>query len=263
MLLTMETLIQFRNPARKLLRGMIHRPPMRAGRRGMPGAVFLHGFTGDRMESHWMFVKCARTLARAGLASLRFDFYGSGESEGDFSEVSLQSEIADALAAVDFFRRQQGINPRRVALVGLSLGGAIGAFIAHRARVQALVMWSAPAHLAELAALATQAARAIPGPDHLVDYNGHKVSMHVLQGIDKVDPLRQIALFRQPTLLIHPEKDDYIPKSHASHYLDAAGAAVKELLVIPGADHTFSSVAWEQEVIGRTVEWLATYLAKP
>jgi pimeloyl-ACP methyl ester carboxylesterase len=256
----METLVQFRNSSRKLLRGMIHRPPGRAGRRGVPGVVFLHGFTGDRMESHWIFVKCSRALAREGIASLRFDFYGSGESEGEFAEVTLQSEMSDALAAVEFFRRQRGINPRRTGLVGMSLGGAVAALVAQRARVQALVMWSAPAHLAELAALATRSAQAIPGREHRVDYNGHEISTSVLKGIEKVDPLRQIAQFRQPTLLIHPEKDDYIPRSHASHYLETAGAAIKELMVIPGADHTFSSVAWEHEAIERTVEWLRTYL---
>lgn len=257
----METLVQFRNPSRKILRGMIHRPPERAGRRGVPGVVFLHGFTGDRMESHWIFVKCSRALARAGMASLRFDFFGSGESEGSFSEVTLQSEIADAIAAVDFFRRQRGVSPRQLGLVGLSLGGTVAAIIAYRARVQALVMWSAPAHLAELATMATQAAKLIPGRNGVFDYNAHEVSADVLKGIEKVDPLKQIASFRQPTLLIHPEKDEYVPLVHADHYLQAAGAATKQELVIPGADHTFSSVAWERETIDRTVDWLRTYLS--
>ena len=71
---------------------MIHRPERARARRGGPGVVLFHGFTGDRMESHWLFVKCSRALARAGIASLRFDFYGSGESEGEFSEVTLQGE---------------------------------------------------------------------------------------------------------------------------------------------------------------------------
>lgn len=212
------------------------------------------------MESHWMFVKCSRTLAQAGIASLRFDFYGSGESEGDFAEMNLQSEVADAIAAVEFFRRQRGIDPRSVGLLGMSLGGAIAALMASRARVQALVMWSAPAHLAELAALAAHAAHPIPGRENLVDYNGYQISIDALKGIDKLDPLRQIASFRQPTLLIHPEKDLYVPKAHADRYLEAAGAVIKQALVIPDADHTFSSVAWEQEVINCTVDWFKAYL---
>jgi alpha/beta superfamily hydrolase len=213
------------------------------------------------MESHWIFVKCSRALARAGIASLRFDFYGSGESEGEFLEMTLQSEVADALAAVDFLRRQRGINRRRIGLVGLSLGGAIAALIGQRARVQALIMWSAPAHLAEIATRARTSTRAIPGCANAIDYNGHQISAEMLGQIGNVDPLRQIAAFRQPTLLIHPEKDEYVPKAHADHYLARAGAAIKDVVVIPDADHTFSSVVWEREVIDRTVTWLTTYLA--
>src|SRR5215831_11612603 len=97
---------------------MVHRPAVttQSRRCGMPGVVFFHGFTGDRMESHWIFVKCARALARHGIASLRFDFYGSGESDGEFSEVTLPGEVSDAETAVSFFRGQRGIAPDALGL---------------------------------------------------------------------------------------------------------------------------------------------------
>src|SRR5207248_8810535 len=139
----MESFVEFPNRAGRRLRGMIHRPLEARSRRGTPAVIFLHGLTGDRMESHWIFVKCARALAKAGIASLRFDFYGSGESEGEFREVTLQGEIADARVAIEFFRRQKGINPERIGLLGLSLGGAIAASVAGPGRVAALVLWSA------------------------------------------------------------------------------------------------------------------------
>src|SRR5437762_5150080 len=97
----METFVQFETQSEKWLRGMIHRPERVRARRGGPGVVFFHGFTGDRMESLWLFVKCSRALAQAGVASLRFDFYGSGEAEGEISEVTILRAIADATEAVD------------------------------------------------------------------------------------------------------------------------------------------------------------------
>ena len=45
-----------------------------------------------------MFVKCSRALAQVGVASLRFDFYGSGESDGEFRQMTLRGEIADGRA---------------------------------------------------------------------------------------------------------------------------------------------------------------------
>jgi uncharacterized protein len=251
----MERLIEFPNRARCRLRGMIHQPQAAASNAGAaPGVVFFHGFTGDRMESHWLFVKCSRALARAGIASLRFDFFGSGESEGEFRQATLASEITDAEDAVDFFRRQPGIDAARVGLVGISLGGAIAALVAERVRAQALVLWAAVAQLGHMQTLADRVARPLPGSDAR-EYSAHEISSRFLEVVDQLDPLAAVSRFNGPTLIIHPERDEYLALIHPEDYLRASGASVKQKVIIPGADHTFTSIAWEREVIGSTVDW--------
>lgn len=258
----LEVSVQFRNRKRKWLRGVVHLPPTTGPRtrRRVPGVVFFHGFTGDRMESHWLFVKCSRALARAGIASLWFDFYGSGESEGEFRDATLQGEISDARAAVEFFRRQKAIDAKRLGLLGLSLGGAIAASVATPSRARALVLWAALARPSQLRALAETTTKLIPGADGAREYSAHEVSSRFLAKVDKIHPLESIARFKQPTLIIHPEKDELLPLSHPEDYFRAAGAAVKEKVVIPGADHTFTSIAWERAVIARTVDWFRDHL---
>jgi len=250
---------QFRNRSGRWLRGMVHRP-VEVAWRPAPCVVFFHGFTGDRMESHWIFVKCARALAKHGIASLRFDFYGSGESEGEFREVTLQGEISDARAAVEFSRQQKGIDARRLGLCGLSLGGAVAACVASPLRVQALVLWAALAHPTHLRDLA-QRTVLIAGEHGFREYNAHRISPRFLDQIDKVQPLKSIARFKNPTLIIHPENDAYLSLVHPHDYFQAAGASQKEKVIIPGADHTFSSIAWESEVIARTVDWFRRSLS--
>ncbi len=258
----MELNVHFPNRSGKILRGMVHRPAILKSASGrVPGVVFFHGFTGDRMESHWMFVKCSRALARAGIASLRFDFYGSGESDGEFPEITLRGEISDALAAVEFFRRQKGIDSRRLGLVGLSLGGAIAASLAARVGAQALVLWAALADPSELRQLAEKWARPASGKTGAREYNAHEVSPRFLKNISTVDPLKAIARFEGPTLIIHPGNDEYLSPAHPENYFLAAGAKIKEKVIVAGADHTFASIAWEGEVISRTVEWFRKYLA--
>lgn len=252
----MELLVQFSNARRKLLRGMLHRP---AGGRGKcPGVVFFHGFTGDRMESHWIFIKCARTLARQGIASLRFDFYGSGESEGSFNEATLQSEIADARSAVRFVQRQKGIDADRLGLCGLSLGGCVAACVAGAANAKALVLWSAVAHPAILQQLSGRLGNPSLTGDY--EYDSRLISARFLRDAAKVDPLKAVRRFRKPTRIIHPGKDATVPISHAEDFLHASGASVKQKVIIPGADHTFTSVAWESAVIEQTVAWFQRYL---
>jgi hypothetical protein len=220
----------------------------------------FHGFTGDRMESHWIFVKCSRALAQAGIASLRFDFYGSGESAGDFREVTLRGEIADGRAAVAFLRRQKGIDSARVGLLGFSLGGAVAASLASSVQAGAAVLWSSVAHTGRLREIAGRSTRPIPGKLGAVEYAAREISPRFLDDLLKVEPVRHLARYRGPTLIIHAEKDEHIPISHARDFFRAAGAETKELAIIPGTDHVFSSVRWESEVIRRTVEWFGRLL---
>jgi uncharacterized protein len=253
-----ESLVEFANRRGKLLRGMIHLPAVATVRRPAPGVVFFHGFTGDRMESHWIFIKCAPALAREGIGSLRFDFYGSGESEGDFREVTLQSEIADAKEAIQFIRRQKAIDPGRIGLCGLSLGGCVAATVAHKVNTKALVLWSAVAHPSILQRLAPNKGR--QAARNSIEYDAREVSVRLLRDAAKVDPVKAIRRFPKPTLIIHPGKDETVPRSHAQDFLRASRATVKEKVIIPGADHTFTSLAWESEVIRRTVGWFRAYL---
>ena len=250
-----ERMVEFENRRRRLLRGMIHRPESGTRGRRFAGVVFFHGFTGDRMESHWIFIKCARALAKAGIASLRFDFGGSGESEGEFRDITLRSEINDAVDAVAYFRRQKEIDPARVGLCGLSLGGCIAACIAHRVKARAAALWSAVAHPSVLRGIAANLARALPGRSDLWEYDAREVSRSFLDDAAKFDAAQLLGRFAGPTLIIHPEKDAHVPLSHAEDLFRAARASARQQVIIAGADHTFTSLAWEREVIERTVAW--------
>lgn len=65
-----------------ILRGVLHIPEDIKVKE--PIVCIFHGFTGDKIGPHFIFVKLSRILARRGIASVRFDFAGSGESDGDF-----------------------------------------------------------------------------------------------------------------------------------------------------------------------------------
>lgn len=253
-----ERFVEFSNARGKTLRGVLHLPAN--VRRPAPAVVLFHGFTGDRMESHWIFVKCSRALAQAGFASLRFDFYGSGESSGDFREMTLRGEIADGRAAVAFLRAQKEIAPERVGLLGLSLGGAVAAALAPSVKAKVIVLWSALAHTARLRDLLKKAPKKIPGKPGACEYDAREINPRLEEDLLKVEPIRHLARYKGPTLIVHADNDQAVPLSHARDFFQAAGADTKELAVVAGADHVYSSIPWEQEVIVRTVDWFGRHL---
>ena len=112
----------------------------------------------------------------------------------------------------------------------------------------------------ELRSLAGRLSKPIQGSDGAREYGGHAVSARFLESIGKIDPVGSLAEFKSPTLVIHPEKDEHLSLAHPEDYYRAIGAAVKDKVIIQGADHTFSSLAWEDQVIRRSVEWFRSHL---
>ena len=115
-----------------------------------PVALLLHGFTGTRHElpvlgtDDTMFSRAARWLGERGVASLRIDFRGSGESDGAWEDTTFSGQISDAVAALDYLETLEWVDRGRISIVGLSQGGLVGAATAGRdARVNYLVLWSA------------------------------------------------------------------------------------------------------------------------
>ncbi len=118
--------------------GVLHEP---AAARREPAFVFCHPFGEEKLWTHRVFVMFARELARRGHAVLRFDCRGNGDSHGDFSESSLETNLADIGAAVALIKARQ--QAAHVALVGLRLGATQAALFAEgRDDVSALVLWS-------------------------------------------------------------------------------------------------------------------------
>ncbi len=110
-------------------------------------AVLLISGSGqqDRDESifgHKPFALIADRLARDGIASLRTDDRGVGKTTGPIG--SLDTDIADAKAAFEWLAKQPEIDPKRVGILGHSIGGTIAPIVATRSKVAFIVGLAAP-----------------------------------------------------------------------------------------------------------------------
>ena len=226
-----------------------------------PAVLFFHGFTGDRIENHFIFVKMARLLADAGFVAMRFDFRGSGESQGAFVEMTLPGEIDDARVALAWLRARPEVAAEDVSILGLSMGGAVAAVIAGEdPDVRSLVLWSALAAPLELFRTSASSEPLPPPlglqPDGTVDVGGHLIGHEFIATLGQVRPLETVRDFRRPALIIHGTADPTVPPQHAERFLQAIGEEYAELHWIEGADHTYSAHVWEQQVMQLTRDWL-------
>jgi len=251
----MQSAVEFENEG-QLIRGMFHAPEGAAG--PVPGVLLCHGFAGTKCEPHWIFVKTSRRLAEAGIASLRFDFRGSGESDGEFGEMTVLTELSDAGAALSYLAARDEVDAERLGVLGLSMGGFVTAsLLAGDKRPVSAALWSAVCDFAGLlpAIIAESRPEVATEAGHL-DFGGYLINPGFVQAVAGCDPIAGVKGFGGPLLIVHGDADQTVPLGHAHAYHDAAKGreAPTKLHVVAGGTHTFDSHATEFEVIAATVE---------
>ncbi len=233
--------------------GVLHLPEQMPA----PGLIMCHGFTGHKAETHRLFVAAAREFSRHGLGVLRFDFRGSGDSAGEFQQMTVSREIADARAAFDFLASRSEVDAGRLGVLGLSLGGCVAACVAGREeRVRALVLWAPLAHPSRLHdRLAPEFAS-----QEVLDMQGWALGRPFLEDLRNVDPLAELKRYNGPSLVVHGTVDESVPPSDGSDYRVALGGKCR-LHYVEKADHVFSSLPWKKEAIEVSKDFLRDTLA--
>jgi pimeloyl-ACP methyl ester carboxylesterase len=201
-----------------------------------PGIVVVHG-AGSRKENHADF---ARLATASGWAALTFDLPGHGDSEREMSGAAVD----DVIAMIRLLAAGDGVDPRRVALRGSSLGGFLALCAASIAPEIAGVIAICPA-----------------GEDHLArGVRRGRFEMRVgdpldleawLMAQDVGDAVERIA--GRPLILMHAEGDTQIPSEHSEELYERAGEP-RKLVIVPGGAHT--TVQHDPELQGMALHWL-------
>jgi uncharacterized protein len=179
---------------------------------GSPAAHVLlcHGNAGNVGDR----VVHAALLTAAGLDVLLFDYRGYGRSSGRPSEPGT---YRDARAARRALLEQPGVDPSRLLYLGESLGGAVALVLALEAPPAGLILQSTFTSVRDLARLHYPLI-----PKRLVP--------------DAYPSSRRIADLHAPLLVLHGDRDEIAPPSHAER-LYAAAKEPKRLHVVAQAGH--------------------------
>lgn len=193
--------------------GMAHRPAT-AG--AATAVVMCHPYGEEKQLSYPVLVRCARLLAGDGFPVLRFDCRGYGDSQGNMEDATIESHIAETVAAGRVARELFGVEG--VVFLGLRLGGSVAVRAAEREPATAgLVLWSPIVNgaryvdemirkglFAEMLAGRRSSREEILAKlarDECLEIEGNLLSPRICEEMSTIDLPAQIASFRAPVLL--------------------------------------------------------------
>jgi len=236
------------------LRGMIHLP----GTDGKyPGVILYHGFSGDRMEPGFMFVRFSRLLAENGIASIRFDFLGSGESDGSFTDMTFSREADQASLIMDYFRNLDNIDENRIILLGLSMGGALAGYLAGKrsSELKGLVLWAPAGEMRFLIEKREEGIERGEITGDIMDISGLRLGEDFVEDARTLNVFEQTAGYKGEVLIVHGTGDTVVPLAVSEGYLKLFGERAK-LVLVDGADHTFQGIPWIEKLFDKTITFI-------
>jgi uncharacterized OsmC-like protein/alpha-beta hydrolase superfamily lysophospholipase len=232
-----------------MLAGRLDRPI------GRPRAfgLFAHCFTCSK--DVFAAQRISTGLAERGIAALRFDFTGLGNSEGDFGNTNFSSNIADLVAAADFLRRA---HQAPHLLVGHSLGGAAvlraATQIPECVGVATLNAPFDPQHVQHLFADSLDKIRQDGAAEVMLAGRRFTVRKEFIEDLMTHAPTEALPQLRRALLVFHATKDRIVGIENARLIYEAARHP-KSFIALDGADHFISNRADANYVADLLVAW--------
>lgn len=240
------------------------------GEEMVPAVILCHGTSAEKDEAWGLFVYLAKALEEHGIASLRFDFVGCGESKADPTDYTFFGEVKDVSHVYDFLCKQDRIDSSRIGILGLSQGGRVMAeFIGrHPEKIKAAVSWSGTCHKGE-------GIYANWFRDHYEEARKCGYAQIVwgwqenlilpkewFDEIRATDPMACLAKFQGHLLAFGGTRDNIVPWEHAE---EIANICINgEAEIVEGGDHILNVKGKDETVsagvVKKTADWFAKYL---
>ena len=252
----MQTLpTEFENEQGKALSGLLDIPDENP----KAYALFAHCFTCGK--SLGVIRNIAKQLTAEGIALLRFDFTGLGQSEGQFAKTTFTTNTADLVAAAQFLEREYAAP---AVLIGHSLGGAAvlaaAASIPSATCVATIGAPADPAHIRHLLTGAAFGDRDVA--EVSIGGRTFKIGKQFIKDLEEHDLADRIGKLKRPLLVFHSPVDTIVGIENAERIFMAAKHP-KSFVSLGEADHLVSKPE-DAQFLGHVLSaWAGYYVVPP
>jgi len=189
-------------------------------------------------------VRLEEILNENGISSFRFDFFGHGESEGKFEEITTSEAVDDIQNAIQFLKES---GYKKIGLVGSSFGGLASIIAASKRNDLYILSLKSPVSdylgkitsqedKQEIKNWKEKGFTYVTAPDG----RSFKLNYSFFEDAEKVNGYESSKKIKIPTLIVHGDKDETVPIEQSKK----TARLIKNcfLEIIEGGDHTYSNV---------------------
>ena len=232
------------------MRGFFHKPNVDKH----PVCIIFHGFTGQKTGTKFSYVQLARMLEARGIATFRFDFLGSGESDLNFKDMTFKDELACARIILEETLKME--NCTEIYLLGHSMGGAVASELAklYPDVIKKMVLWAPAFNLP--AALDYLTGKMEPNQEGFYDHGGFEISQSFVDDILARDFYQNLDTYKNDLLVIHGSEDKTVPYDISKIYIPKFGKQL-QFLTIEGGNHNFDTVDQIKEVLRLSLDFFS------
>lgn len=224
-------------------------------------ALFAHCFTCGKDIA--AASRISRQLADQGIAVLRFDFTGLGNSDGDFANTNFTSNVEDLVAAAKMLETEYAA-PKLI--IGHSLGGAaVLAAVDKIPSIEAVATIAAPStahHVQHLFANSKADIDAHGEAKVKIGLREFTIKKQLIDDLDQYADLQHISRLRRPLIVFHSPLDNIVSVDEAGKIFTAAKHP-KTFISLDTADHLLSKKEDSVYVAKTLATWAERYIAVP
>jgi len=207
--------------------------------------ILCHGFTSSKDGRTFRILE--EKINTHDIATFRFDFFGHGESDGKFEDITVSEAVDDILRAIDFVKSR---SYTRIGLVGSSFGGMASIVAAGESEDLFVLALKAPVS-DYLGKIIAQDNRYPLQEWKEKGYMYHKGNLRLnysfFEDAQQVNGFMAADKITVPTLIVHGDMDRIVPIEQSKKIT----AMIKDcrLKIIKGCDHQFTETTHYDEMI--------------
>jgi len=218
-----------------------------AGEGKFPAVVMLHGTASNREEAGNGYKMAAPVLAeKYGIATVRIDFMGNGDSTADYMGYTFDSAVSDAVAAANYMKEQPAVDAEKIGVMGWSQGGtdALLACAWHPEVFKSVVTWAgAPSMVLDGFFTEENYEEAKKNGYFTMNFDWRtplNVSLEWCEDVMTTDVLAEFAAYTGPVLAVHGTADVTVDPEWSNKIVAANANSASKTCFIEGMDHTFN-----------------------